>query len=333
MPQGHLTPVERGKIQALLGLELSQADIGRVLGRHRSVICRELKRNGGRRSRYCAERAQKRYRNIRKECVPRKRLDYLPLWKHVISELDRIDCTPEILSRRLPRLYPDDPRMRISYEALYQAIYSDNRLHFLIKELPQARPKRRKRGQGKCRRGPAIPNRVGIEERPEVADKRDRFGDWEGDLIVGAKQKGYILTLVDRKSRKLVARKLKSKEADATADAVNDALLDFPTSWVKTITFDNGTEFAHHERMAKALSVDIFFAAPYSSYQRGTNENTNGLIRRALPKGTNFEPLSQKQLDTIVDRINNRPKKCLGDRTPNEVFRKQREKCRVAFRA
>ena len=312
MPQGHLTAVERGMIEALLGQDMSQADIGREIGRHRSVICRELKRNGGCRSSYRAERAQKRYQKVRKECVPRKRLEYFPLWKHVIDNLDRIDCTPEILSRRLPRLYPDDPRMRISYETLYQAIYSDKRLHWLIKELPQARPKRRKRGQGKSRRGPAIPNRVGIEERPRVADERARFGDWEGDLIVGAQQEGYILTLVDRKSRKLVANKLDTKGADEVANAVDDVLLDLPISWVRTITFDNGSEFAHHEEMAKVLGVDIFFADPYSSYQRGTNENTNGLIRRVLPKGTSFKNLTQEQLDEIVNRINNRPRKCLG---------------------
>jgi IS30 family transposase len=286
--------MERGKIQALLGQQLSQAEIGREIGRHRSVICRELKRNGGHRSGYCAQRAQKRYHAVRKDCVPPKRLDHLPLWKHVIENLDPIECTPEILSRRLPLLYPDDLRMRISYEALYQAIYSDKRLHFLIKVLPQARSKRRERGQGKSRRGPSIPNRVGIEQRPELVDERSRFGDWEGDLVVGAKQQGYILTLVDRKARKLVSRKLETKEATEVAYAVIDALIDLPISWVKTITFDNGTEFAQHEKMAKALGIEIFFAAPYASYQRGTNENTNGLIRRELPKGTSFKHQTPK---------------------------------------
>lgn len=332
MPKGHLTPVERGQIQALLREGFSQADIGRALKRSRSVICREIKRNCRQASRYDADAAEKRYRHVRIACVQPKRLEYPPLWDFVFDKLPD-GWTPEEVAGRLPLLYPDDPRMRISHEALYQALYSDKRLHCLIENLPQARPKRRKRGQGKSRRGPSIPNRVGIEERPEVIEERSRFGDWEGDLIVGAHHDAFIMTLVDRTSRRLAARKAQTKQADEIAAAVIDALLDMPLSWVKTITFDNGTEFARHEDMAKVLPVDIYFAAPYSSYQRGTNENTNGLIRRYLPKGTSFKDLTQEQLDYIVDQLNNRPRKCLGFKTPNEVFQIQQQESRVAFGA
>ena len=330
MPQGHLTPVERGKIEALFKQGLSQAAIGRELGRCRSVISRELRRNGGVRSRYCAARAARRYHRVRQDCVPHKRLEHQPLWCFVIDRLTS-GWTPEEVAGRLPLLYPDDLRMRVCHEAIYQAIYDDSRLRFLIKHLAQARPKRRKRGQGKSRRGPSIPNRIGIEQRPKVVEERSRYGDWEGDLIVGANQDGFIATLVDRKSRHLQARKVETKHADIVAQAVIDALMELPISWVKTITFDNGTEFAHHQAMADVLPVDIYFAAPYASYQRGTNENTNGLIRRYLPKGTSFRHLTQHQLDQIVEDLNNRPRKCLGYRTPNEVFQKQREMCRVAF--
>jgi IS30 family transposase len=222
--------------------------------------------------------------------------------------------------------------MRISHEALYQAIYGDPRLHFLIKHLAQARPKRRKRGQGKSRRGPTIPNRVGIEKRPHVVEERSRFGDWEGDTVVGAGQDAHVVTLVDRKSRRLEARKVKTKQADEVAKAVVDALEDMPVSWVRTITFDNGTEFTRHEDIAKALEADIYFAAPYASYQRGTNENTNGLLRRYLPKGTGFKNLTAQKLQQIVEELNNRPRKCLGYRTPNEVFQRQRLEHRVALR-
>jgi len=223
--------------------------------------------------------------------------------------------------------------MRISHETIYQAIYSDRRLHFLIKFLAQSRPKRRKRGQGKSRRGPTIPNRVGIEERPQVVEERGRYGDWEGDTVVGAHQQGFLVTLVERRSRMLQSQVVQTKQADEVAQAVIDALEEFPTSWVRTITFDNGTEFARHEDMAQVLPVDIYFAAPYSSYQRGTNENTNGLIRRYLPKGTSFSNLSQKKLNWIVHELNNRPRKILGYRTPNEVFKEQRENHRVALGA
>lgn len=330
MPYSHLTPVERGQIQALHQENRSLGYIADSLGRNKSTISRELKRNATARG-YDAGRAQDQYHRRREPCRPPKRLDYRPLWTYLIAQIS-LGWTPEQMAGRLPADYPYDPRMRISHEAIYQAIYTDRRLRFLIKYLPQARPKRRKRGQGKSRRGPTIPNRVGIEARPNVVEERSRYGDWEGDLVLGAKQDGAILTLVDRKSRKLHARKTETKQAGEVAQAVIDALEDSPISWVKTITFDNGAEFTRHEEMAKALSVDIYFAAPYSSYQRGTNENTNGLIRRYLPKGTPFRDLTQQHLDRIVEELNNRPRKILGYRTPNEVFQEQREEHRVALR-
>lgn len=331
MPYTHLTPTERGQIQALHQENRSLGYISDSLGRGKSTISRELKRNTTTRG-YDAQRAQHQYRRRRESCRPQKKLDHQPLWTYLIEKIS-LGWTPEQVAGRLPIAHPDDPKMRISHEAIYQAIYTDKRLRFLIKGLPQARPKRRERGQGKSRRGPTIPNRVGIEARPNVVDERSRYGDWEGDLVLGAKQDAAILTLVDRKSRKLHARKTKTKQADEVAQAVIDALQELPVSWVKTITFDNGTEFAHHEDMAKILPVDIYFAAPYSSYQRGTNENTNGLIRRYLPKRTPFRDLTQQHVDLIVEELNNRPRKILGYRTPNEVFQEQRENHRVALRA
>lgn len=331
MPAPHLTPIQRGQLQSLLEQKVSTAEVARRLGRHRSTIYREIQRNGGHPRRYHAASAQKRYDTARKDCVPGKRLEHQPLWEHVIDKITR-GWTPEEVAGQLPLEYPEDRRMRISHEALYQAIYGDPRLHFLIKHLAQARPKRRKRGQGKSRRGPTIPNRVGIEKRPHVVEERSRFGDWEGDTVVGAGQDAHVVTLVDRKSRRLEARKVKTKQADEVAKAVVDALEDMPVSWVRTITFDNGTEFTRHEDIAKALEADIYFAAPYASYQRGTNENTNGLLRRYLPKGTGFKNLTAQKLQQIVEELNNRPRKCLGYRTPNEVFQRQRLEHRVALR-
>lgn len=331
MSYTHFTPIERGQIQALRAEGKGMTYIAKQLGRDRTSVWRELRRNATAKG-YDAQRAQQRYHQRRQACRPAQKLDYQPLWHYLIEKMTE-GWTPEEVACRLPTDYPDDFRMRISHEAIYQAIYRDKRLHFLIKCLAQARPKRRRRGQGKTRRGPVIPNRVGIEHRPEVVEQRGRFGDWEGDLIVGADQQGYLLTLVDRRARLLLSRKVQTKQADEVAQAVIDALYDLPTSWVKTITFDNGTEFAQHETMAEKLPVDIYFAAPYSSYQRGTNENTNGLIRRYLPKGTSFRELSQAHVDHIVEELNNRPRKILGYRTPNEVFQKQRQEYRVALSA
>lgn len=314
----HLTPICRGRVQSLADEGKSVPEIARALGRHRTTISRELARNGNPQH-YDAARAQLRYEGRRKACRPKKKLEHQPLRDYVF---DKLSCgfTPEQVSGRLPMEHPDAPRMRISHEALYQGLYNDERLHCLIQYLPQARPKRRKRGQGKSSRGPSIPGRIGIEKRPEVVAERSRFGDWEGDTLVGAGQQGFLTTLVERRSLLLRAELVQTKQASEVAQAVIDALIDMPVSWVKTITFDNGTEFARHSDIAAVLPADIYFADPYASYQRGTNENTNGLLRRYFPKGTSLKSLTKQHLQAVVEEINNRPRKKLGYRTPNEVF-------------
>jgi len=311
---------------------MSPTGIAANLGRSVTTITRELERNSTARG-YDAERAHRMYLERRKSCQPAKKLDYVPLRNYVIEMIRDEEWTPEQVAGRLPLDFPDDPRMRVSHEAIYQAIYAQDSLHFLIAILPQARPKRRKRGQGKTRRGPSIPNRVGIEQRPPEVEKRTIHGHWEGDLVVGKNNDGFILTLVERTSRLLYAVKTQTKKACEVAQAVIETLLDRPASWLKTLTFDNGPEFAHHERMAKDLPLDVYFADPYASYQRGTNENTNGLIRRYLPKGRSFADLTQRQLDSIVEQINNRPRKCLGYRTPNELFLQIRNQRLLALSA
>ena len=331
MSYTHLTPSERGQLHALYREGKSQTYMADCLGRHRSTISRELRRNG-RGNRYNAPRAQRQYHQRREWCRPAQKQTHRMLWRYVIDKLIE-GWPPEAIAGRLPLEFLDDATMRISYETIYRTLYSDKRCHYLIKYLPQARPKRRKRGQGKTSRGPSIPNRVGIEQRPAIVEERSRFGDWEGDTIVGAGQQGYLVTLVDRTSRLLVCRKVDTKHADLVAQTVIHALEEMPISWVKTITFDNGSEFAGHEKMAEALPTSIYFAAPYSSYQRGTNENTNGLIRRYLPKGTPFGGLTDQQVRQIEEDLNNRPRKILGYQTPYEVFLKQREEHRVALRA
>ncbi len=327
----HFTSIERGEINAYLAAGYSKGRIARQLGRHPSSIGREIARNALKGA-YDPQRAQALYHERRKECRPARKLDYQPLWSHVFRSITS-KVTPEYISLLLPGEFPNDPRMRISHEAIYQGIYADERMHCLIKDLIQARPKRRKRGQGKTRRGPSIPNRVGIEERPQEVNDRARFGDWEGDLIVGAAQSGYFLTLVERKSLLTLIRKLETKDADTVASAIIDAYMDLPKSWAKTITFDNGTEFACHERVSRETGAAVYFAAPYSSYQRGTNENTNGLIRRIIPKKMSFKSISQERLDIIEAELNNKPRKKLNLKSPNEVFKKQRLDQFVALRA
>jgi IS30 family transposase len=331
MSYTHLTPICRGKIQALHQEGKSASAIAEILGRDRTTVSRELKRNRGAGS-YDAAKAHRRYEERRLECRPRLKLEYQPLREFLFQQLPE-GWTPEELCGILPLKFPDDPRMRISHEALYQGLYRDARLHCLIAHLPQARPRRRKRGQGKHRRGPSIPNRVGIEHRPEEVEDRATPGHWEGDTIVGCLQRGFFVTLVERHSLLTLARKVDTKHASEVAAAITQAFLDMPASWLKTLTLDNGTEFAKHEDIARALPLNIYFADPYAPYQRGTNENTNGLLRRYFPKGTDLQKVTEQELNRAVEALNNRPRKKLGYRTPNNVFQNSLQARRDALRA
>lgn len=325
MPYTHLTPFERGQIEALRSEGHSLTEIGRRLGRHRTTIGREINRNRSSTG-YKAQTAQKQYHKRRKACRPRRRLDYA-LLRALIEEFIALKrWSPELAAAYVKRLYPDDMRMWVCHETIYRAIYENgNYLDYLREHLPQARRTRRARGRGKKRRCPAIPHRTPISQRGAIVDGRGQIGHWEGDLVVGKGQDGFILTLVERCSRLLVAAALRTRQACEACQAVIEALLDFPTSWVRSITFDNGSEFADHQHIAAELGINVYFADPYSSYQRGSNEQVNGLLRRYLPKGTSFKSLIQEDLQTIVDEINNRPRKCLAYRTPIEIFQLQRQ--------
>lgn len=332
MSYRHFTPAERGKLELMAKQGKSHRQMAHELGFHRTSILRELRRNSVQGA-YEAHQAQERYAQRRRACRPKAKLAHDgPLRDYVADKIALEQWTPELVAGRLPLDYPDAPHMRVCHESIYQAIYADgHHLDMLREELPQARPKRRKRGQGKRRRGPSIPNRVDICERPAAVENRDAFGHWEGDTLVGKHQDGFAVTLVERRSRRLAAAKTETKTAHEVQQAVIEALQDYPVPWVKTITFDNGTEFAGHEGIARELGVSVYFAAPYSAYQRGSNEQVNGLIRRYLPKGRGFSGLTQQHLDEIADKLNNRPRKCLGYRTPNEVFFEHREKHRRAL--
>jgi len=228
--------------------------------------------------------------------------------------------SPEQVAGRLWLDFPGQPRMRVSHETIYRSLYADEKLgNGLIPCLRQRRPRRRPRGQRRPTR-PFILNRVGIEARPPEVDTLERYGDWEGDLVIGAKQEGAIVTLVERKSLLLRSEPLPSRYAAGVAQHVIRALRALAPHWVKTITFDNGSEFAHHERIAHALGADIYFAHPYAAYERARNENTNGLLRQYLPKSTSFKNLTRTQLQRYVDELNDRPRKKHGYRTPREVF-------------
>lgn len=227
--------------------------------------------------------------------------------------------SPEQVSGRMKRVFQNNTHMRISPETIYAFIYSEEYKERKFWEyLPWKRKVRKKKYGRKVHRG-RIPDRVSIHERPQIVDTKEEFGHWEGDTVEGRGHKNGIHTEVERKSRFLAAQKVNRIDSVCALQAQEKIFSSLPAHARKTVTLDNGRE-NHLHRSLRQLEIDTYFCDPYSSWQRGTNEYHNGLIRRYLPKKTDFTDLTQEELDDMVWEINNRPKKCLGFCTPNEVF-------------
>jgi len=304
-----LTREQRYQIKALLKMEHSQTQIAKVVGVHKSTISREIRRNvGGRgyRPKQAHERALYRRQGKAKLTIS------VETWQMIENRL-RFDCSPEQITGWLK----DESLPRVSHETIYRYVYTNKHAGGNLYKHLRCLKTRRKRIGIYDRRG-KIPGRRGIETRPKDVEKRERLGDWEVDTIIGKGHQGAVVTLCERKSRLLLLRKVDHKSADLVAQAVIDLL-----SWVghvKTITSDNGKEFSEHQKISQTLNVDFYFAHPYSSWERGTNENTNGLIRQYLPKNRNLTTVTPKEEIEIMDHLNLRPRKCLGYKTPFEVF-------------
>lgn len=233
--------------------------------------------------------------------------------------------SPEQIAGRIKLLYPNDPTMSISYEAIYQHIYKHRQSNLgkkLIKLLPYHHHKRRKKRKiatNKIR----IKDQVNISKRPVHIEFRLEIGHWEGDLMIGVGQKSAIGTLVERKTRFVLIVKINNRKSKTVTQQFAEYLNSLPKVIRKTMTYDNGVEMANHKWLAKSTGMDIYFANPYSSWERGTNENTNGLIRRFFPKGTDFNKITNEQLKQAQFKLNNRPRKVLGYKTPNEVMQQE----------
>jgi len=241
------------------------------------------------------------------------------LVRYVISNLKQ-NWSPEQIVGRLLIDFPNNELMRISHETIYRWIYTDamqgGDLYMHLRRIHKKRKKQRHYGSG---RG-LIPGRISISKRPEAVDDRQRFGDWEGDTVEGSKGSGGIASHVERKSRYLIAAKLGDKAAKTMTFASIKAFRRTPKKMRKTLTVDNGKEFARFKELENKTGLNIYFADPYSAWQRGSIENTNGLLRQYFPKGTNFKNISDKNLALAVKKINHRPRKCLHYQTPHEVF-------------
>jgi IS30 family transposase len=267
---------------------------------------------------FAQDKASERRRNAKNPW----RMEH-PQLLNFVKKMLKVRWTPEDIANRLPILHPGDPKMRVSAPTIYAWVERDRQqggTYYTYLRLNQGRKYRRRRGlKGQKKRG-AIIGRVGIEHRPEIVETRERFGDWEGDTIVGKGKSGCIVTLVERKSRFLVAVKVDSKEAVPVADATLQEFRKVPKCLRETMTLDNGSEFAQFPQIQVQLGTDVYFADPHAPWQRGTNENTNGLLRQFFPKGTSFHNVSTKKVVNAVKLLNDRPRRCLDYKTPSEVF-------------
>lgn len=307
-----LTQVQRYQIYAFLKAGFSQTEIAFEIGVHKSMVSREIRRNRGKKG--------YRPKQAHSTAISRKQKanKYIKLTSDVIGLIEqfiRQDFSPERVSGFLNRNY----NIQVSHESIYQYIIADKvRGGDLYRHLRHSHKKRKKR-YGSYDRRRQIMDRVSIDERPSIVDNKKRVGDWEIDTVIGKRHKGVLLTIVERKSKFTLIRKLPKKQADMIAEAAVDLLNPYKKK-VLTITSDNGQEFAHHKYIKEQLKTDVYFAHPYHAWERGLSENTNGLIRQYFPKGMNFQTITDKNVQLAIDRLNNRPRKTLGYKTPNEVF-------------
>jgi len=320
MSYRHLTAKERYVISHLCG-RMSYREIARRLGRHHTTISREIKRNKPPNATYWYELGDHKTELRRRTARCFRRQSHLPLIDYVEDKL-RLDWPPEAISARLKLDYPKDGRMRVSHETVYHWVYLDAKeggnLHQHLRRRHKKRRRQTRYGSGRR----FIPGRISISQRPSIVDTRERFGDWEGDTLEGKKGCGHLATHVERKSRFLMAAKLADKRAATMTLATATSFWQFPKNLRQTLTVDNGKEFSQFKELEAKTGLTVYFADPYAAWQRGTNENTNGILRHYYPKGFDFTTISDGELEFVVEKINNRPRKCLDYRTPAEVMRK-----------
>ena len=320
----HFSALERNVLQQQLNLGSSQALIALTLGRSRSTVSREVRRNGvaaspssGSGPGYDAGIAsQASFARRRRGLV---RMAQGSSLRAAVFKQIRLGWSPQQISGRLKLM--DQPQT-VSHETIYQAIYvlpKGELRRDLIGLLRQGRKLRRPRSQGKDRRG-ALPDMVSVHERPACVLTRQLPGDWEGDLIKGAGNASAIGTLAERKTRYVILTKMKDATADTALSSFSRGLWKVPKTMRVSMTYDQGKEMARHAELADRLNIKVYFCDPHSPWQRPTNENTNGLIRQYLPKGIDLSIYSQRDLDKIADSLNNRPRKVLGFRTPLEAY-------------
>lgn len=310
MSYRQLTQEQRYQIQALLKAECDQTEIAMIIGCHKSTISREIRRNTGLRG-YRPQQAQ-RLANERKQAKYQPRITD-NTWL-IVEQLLTLDWSPEQISLWLKAFCG----IAISHEWIYQFVLQNKANGGDLFKHLRCQKQRRKRYGSYSRRGQLI-DRISIDERPAVVDLCSRIGDWELDTLIGKGHQQAIVSLTERKSRYTLIQTVERKTAQCVSNAIIHLLSPF-SDVVLTITSDNGKEFADHKTIADKLNANFYFAHPYASWERGLNENTNGLIRQYFPKNRDFTTITQEEINQAMERLNNRPRKCLGMKTPNQVF-------------
>jgi IS30 family transposase len=322
MPFVHLSEQERVCIfyQQMCGF--SKAQMARRLGRHRCTIGRELRRFRRHASwplyrRYFPDGAHALACQRRSRPRGFRWTRHRPLLGYVLRGLRR-EWSPQQIAGRIRKDFPDDPKMRVSHQSIYSYIKADRRAGGTLWKRLRHSGKLRRKAYGSAARRSRIPDRVGIGQRPQEARDRSRIGHWEADTMLG--RKGRLASCVERKSRYVLIGRLPDGRACQFNAAAVRLFKKIPPAQRKTLTTDNGSEFVEHKKLSGRLGFKTYFADPYASWQRGTNENTNGLIRQYFPRGTDLSKLSYQRVARIAQKLNNRPRKCLGYKTPAEVI-------------
>jgi len=318
----HLSSEERDKIAYLRAQDKSISDIAEIIGRNKATISRELKRN---RSPiynvYLANKAHERALKRKHESVQRQRIRN-PLVRRYIMKKLKLKWSPELISGRLALLYPEDPELRISHEAIYQFIYdkSTRTQDNLVPYLPRAHKRRRLRTHSHRHKNLHIPQRVSIKERPQEVQTRIQPGHWEADTLISRNSKAALAVALERTTRYLHLAKLPAKTSQSLRCALTRRLSRYPQALLRSITYDNGCENVEHEYTNQILGTQSYFCEPFHSWEKASIENAIGLIRRFFPKKTDFDLITKEQVKRVEKLLNARPRKCLHYQTPNEVW-------------
>lgn len=329
MDYTHLTAEERYQIDDLRREGYSQKDIAAAIGRSESTLSRELRRNKGDRGWRPRQAQQKAEARLAERGAKNANRVTEAAWQYAKQHLQNDQWSPEQIAGRLKL----EGLATISHETIYQRVLQNKKEGGTLYQNLRCKKKRKKRyGSARSARG-TIPGRIDIDQRPAIVDARTRIGDWEGDTIIGNYTGGAVIaSMVERKSRYTILAKAKNKTTVAVIESINSRMLPI-AALILTITLDNGREFTMHEMLSLVLGADVFFAKPYHSWERGLNENTNGLVRQYYPKKTSFDRIPESDLLRTERKLNSRPRKCLNYKTPTEVLSRLCERRGIALGA